>query len=50
MVCHETMRIYQALPVSDHKEAAKKALVLGIIRLRHAQTLNAGFTLAYPID
>ena len=28
---HETMRIYQALTVSDRKEAAKKALVLGLI-------------------
>jgi DNA-binding CsgD family transcriptional regulator len=28
---HETMRIYQALSVSDRKEAAKKALTLGII-------------------
>ena len=28
---HETMRIYQALNVSDRKEAAKKALVLGIV-------------------
>ena len=28
---HETMRIYQALGVSDRKEAAKKALVLGLI-------------------
>jgi hypothetical protein len=28
---HETMRIYQALSVSDRKEAAKKALVLGLI-------------------
>ena len=28
---HETMRIYQALIVSDRKEAAKKALVLGLI-------------------
>ena len=30
-VRHETMRIYQALGVSDRKEAAKKALVLGIV-------------------
>ena len=30
-VRHETMRIYQALAVSDRKEAAKKALVLGIV-------------------
>ena len=30
-VRHETMRIYQALNVSDRKEAAKKALVLGIV-------------------
>jgi DNA-binding CsgD family transcriptional regulator len=30
-VRHETMRIYQALSVSDRKEAAKKALVLGIV-------------------
>jgi DNA-binding CsgD family transcriptional regulator len=30
-VRHETMRIYQALTVSDRKEAAKKALVLGLI-------------------
>jgi DNA-binding CsgD family transcriptional regulator len=29
-VRHETMRIYQALSVSDRKEAAKKALVLGL--------------------
>ena len=28
---HETMRIYQALAVSDRKEAAKKALMLGLI-------------------
>jgi DNA-binding NarL/FixJ family response regulator len=28
---HETMRIYQALSVSDRKEAAKKALMLSII-------------------
>ncbi len=28
---HETMRIYQALAVSDRKEAAKKALMLSII-------------------
>jgi DNA-binding NarL/FixJ family response regulator len=28
---HETMRIYQALSVSDRKEAAKKALILSII-------------------
>ena len=28
---HETMRIYQALSVSDRKEAAKKALTLSII-------------------
>ena len=28
---HETMRIYQALAVSDRKEAAKKALILSII-------------------
>jgi DNA-binding CsgD family transcriptional regulator len=28
---HETMRIYQALAVSDRKEAAKKALQLSII-------------------
>jgi DNA-binding CsgD family transcriptional regulator len=28
---HETMRIYQALAVSDRKEAAKKALLLSII-------------------
>jgi DNA-binding CsgD family transcriptional regulator len=28
---HETMRIYQALTVSDRKEAAKKALVLGLV-------------------
>ena len=30
-VRHETMRIYQALGVSDRKEAAKKALLLGLI-------------------
>jgi DNA-binding CsgD family transcriptional regulator len=30
-VRHETMRIYEALSVSDRKEAAKKALVLGLI-------------------
>ena len=30
-VRHETMRGYQALAVSDRKEAAKKALVLGIV-------------------
>jgi DNA-binding CsgD family transcriptional regulator len=30
-VRHETMRIYQALSVSDRKEAAKKALMLSII-------------------
>jgi DNA-binding CsgD family transcriptional regulator len=28
---HETMRIYQALAVSDRKEAAKKALMLSLI-------------------
>ncbi|MSX19067.1 MAG: hypothetical protein F2803_04000 [Actinobacteria bacterium] len=28
---HETMRIYQALSVSDRKEAAKKALILSLI-------------------
>ena len=28
---HETMRIYQALAVSDRKEAAKKALILSLI-------------------
>ena len=28
---HETMRIYQALTVSDRKEAAKKALLLSLI-------------------
>ena len=28
---HETMRIYQALAVSDRKEAAKKALMLALI-------------------
>jgi DNA-binding CsgD family transcriptional regulator len=28
---HETMRIYQALNVSDRKEAAKKALVLSLL-------------------
>ena len=30
-VRHETMRIYEALSVSDRKEAAKKALLLGLI-------------------
>ena len=30
-VRHETMRVYQALNVSDRKEAANKALVLGIV-------------------
>ena len=30
-VRHETMRIYQALAVSDRKEAAKKALSLALI-------------------
>ncbi len=30
-VRHETMRIYQALSVSDRKEAAKEALVLGLV-------------------
>ena len=30
-VRHETMRVYQALSVSDRKEAAKEALVLGIV-------------------
>jgi DNA-binding CsgD family transcriptional regulator len=30
-VRHETMRIYQALSVSDRKEAAKKAVVLGLV-------------------
>ena len=29
---HETMRIYQALAVSDRKEAAKKALMLSLIK------------------
>jgi DNA-binding NarL/FixJ family response regulator len=28
---HETMRIYQALAVSDRKEAAKKALLLSLV-------------------
>jgi len=28
---HETMRIYQALSVSDRKEAAKKALMLSLV-------------------
>ena len=28
---HETMRIYQALAVSDRKEAAKKAILLSLI-------------------
>jgi DNA-binding NarL/FixJ family response regulator len=28
---HETMRIYQALAVSDRKEAAKKALTLSLL-------------------
>ena len=28
---HETMRIYQALSVSDRKEAAKKALTLSLL-------------------
>jgi DNA-binding NarL/FixJ family response regulator len=30
-VRHETMRIYQALSVSDRKEAAKKALMLSLV-------------------
>ena len=30
-VRHETMRIYHALSVSDRKEAAKKALTLGLV-------------------
>ena len=30
-VRHETMRIYQALAVSDRKEAAKKALILSLV-------------------
>ena len=30
-VRHETMRIYQALAVSDRKEAAKKALLLSLV-------------------
>ena len=30
-VRHETMRIYQALVVSDRKEAAKKALTLSLV-------------------
>ena len=30
-VRHETMRIYQALTVSDRKEAAKKAITLGLL-------------------
>ena len=30
-VRHETMRIYQALAVSDRKEAAKKALILNLV-------------------
>jgi DNA-binding CsgD family transcriptional regulator len=30
-VRHETMRIYQALAVSDRKEAAKKALMLSLV-------------------
>lgn len=28
---HETMRIYQALSVSNRKEAAKKALMLSLV-------------------
>jgi DNA-binding NarL/FixJ family response regulator len=28
---HETMRIYQALSVSDRKEAAKKAIMLSLV-------------------
>ena len=31
MIRHETMRIYQALSVSDRKEAAKKAIMLSLI-------------------
>jgi DNA-binding NarL/FixJ family response regulator len=27
---HETMRVYRAIAVSDHKEAMKRALVLGL--------------------
>jgi len=30
-ICHETMRIYQALSVSDRREAAKKALKLSLV-------------------
>ena len=30
-VRHETMRIYQALAVSDRREAAKKATILGLV-------------------
>jgi DNA-binding NarL/FixJ family response regulator len=30
-VRHETMRIYQALSVSDRKEAAKKAMNLSLV-------------------
>jgi DNA-binding NarL/FixJ family response regulator len=30
-VRHKTMRIYEALSVGDRKEAAKKALLLGLI-------------------
>jgi hypothetical protein len=31
MIRHETMRIYQALSVSDPQEAAKKALMLSLV-------------------
>ena len=30
-ICHETMRIYQSLAVSDRKEAAQKALMLSLV-------------------
>jgi len=47
---HETMRIYQALSVSDRKEAAKRRSCSAWYRQQHAQTLNTTFTPAYPID
>ena len=30
-ICHETVRNYHALSVSDRKEAAKKALMLSLV-------------------
>ena len=45
------MRIYQALAVSDCKEAVQKALIRSLeCGLDTLKTLNPTFTLAHPID